>query len=285
MKKRAVILVGFTTLALVASLAAQADTGTSKASVKKVLGLDVDKMILRWDGLFTGAKVTDLLSPVTPDINTGKDDMTSPININHNLSLGYNLSPSLALTGVLDFDTNAHIDGGDMLQMRDPWLRLNKSGLIKRGNLTMNADLRVFAPTSVKSGSVDAKTGDLNRVVTVGSKQVTTLTIPGSRFDLVAYSRLYLYGAVADHTKVMRLYLAPSVEYQISPKVTASLLFESDNYINANSHPTTYTDLEPGVSWDITPNVNFSPFLDLKTSGSINMDTTQIGATFGIKML
>jgi len=306
MKKRAVILNGITTLALVAGMSAQAasSNGSSSVQVKKVLGLEVDKMILRYDGLFQGAKVTDPVSRIMPDPITGKDDPSGQININHNVSAGYQLSKSVALTAVLDCDSNAGTQTWKTFEMRDPWLRLAKTGLVKAGNYTLNADLRLFAPTSIRSGSRSdvSAAGDrsetvANRNFTIGTKTVSQLSIPGSRFSAVMYNRVYVYSQTAfgelnqgSGGRQFRLYMGPELDYQISPKVTAWLLYEADGYHHSvamkdGSRWEAGTDLEPGISWDVTPNLNLSPFVDIKTGGTISLDTTQIGLSVGFKML
>ena len=45
------------------------------------------------------------------------------------------------------------------------------------------------------------------------------------------------------------------------------------------------TDLQPGLSWDITPNLNFNPFLDLKTGGNVNLDSTSMVFTLSWKLI
>jgi hypothetical protein len=44
-------------------------------------------------------------------------------------------------------------------------------------------------------------------------------------------------------------------------------------------------DIEPGVSWDVLPNLNFNPYLSMQTSGAVGLKTTSVGMMLSWRMI
>ena len=79
----------------------------------------------------------------------------------------------------------------------------------------------------------------------------------------------------------LELYLGPNVNYQISPTLLVTLLYEmrgshtfGDKFGKLNSGG---TDLQPGLTWDVTPHLMLNPYLNLLTGGKVNLSTTTFG--------
>lgn len=77
------------------------------------------------------------------------------------------------------------------------------------------------------------------------------------------------------------VYLGPSINYQILPNLGVSVVYEmgaqterQDSMLNFYNGGAGATDLEPSLSWDVTPTFNLSPYLDIKTGQRIALDTT-----------
>jgi hypothetical protein len=75
---------------------------------------------------------------------------------------------------------------------------------------------------------------------------------------------------------------------QVTPKLQAWLLFEylgTARTGKALLKMAPYTDLEPGLTWQINKQVSFTPYLDLKTSNRVALDTTTINANVTLSAL
>jgi hypothetical protein len=87
----------------------------------------------------------------------------------------------------------------------------------------------------------------------------------------------------------IEMYAIPNVDYQISDTLVANVGFEMDarhsvgQPLNVLDSAGTYLDV--GVSWDITPNLNINPFIDMKPTRRFALDTTTFNAVLSLKLL
>jgi hypothetical protein len=96
-------------------------------------------------------------------------------------------------------------------------------------------------------------------------------------------------------------YAGPNVNYQVTPTVSVGILaeFEAERYMGTatgytpgplgftsdNGANPTPLDIEPNLSWDITPTVNFNPYINMYPGGNFGLATSSIGFFFGAKLL
>ena len=175
--------------------------------------------------------------------------------------------------------------------------------LINKGQFTAIGDLRFYVPTSHFSRMNGEETAVMTRFV-------PSYTPTGSRFTFgtIFYHTWYIRDARVDaenapgntpfnnNAWASEFYAGPNMQYQITPTLAFSALYEFDavrvsnspgllNYTSDTHSGNGYTDFEPGVSWDITPNINLNPFLNMYPGSNFSLDTTNINVILGIKLL
>lgn len=276
---------GLAVLSLVASSAIAADN-TSSASASRVAPSLLDKFTVNYTNVFYGPSIAAPLENEQPGVKTARGG--GALDSKNYLSVGYKITDTVRIAPVLYF--RMHPTAPHEFRLRDPYLRLSNSKFFTSKNVNLSADIRYGAPLSDDSRLNTKQIGYLL------SKQVLDITIPKSRvsFTVVTSAMLQLQprtvGKVTGTPNLLtELYVGPMVNYQILPNLQATLLYEaiahSDRVGGFFEQRSAGTDLEPGLSWDITPKLNFSPFLDIKTGGRIAADTTSIGAVVSWTML
>ncbi len=296
MKKSRGVLFGFTILALVASSVntAKAEaTPASTANTQAVAPRLLDKVSVSYANVFIGPALTDSSSGLQPNVDTGLADPSAPLKLKNYLSTSYKLTDNTSASFTLYWINQAR---GLGMTLNDPYFKVGNSKLLSLGNFNLTADVRLAVPVSQRSRD----TGLLTYVM---SKQVSSYEIPNSRFSLslTTYAITNLYkdainrnaqdddgNTVSKPFKAFEFYAGTSVDYKILPTLSAGLFYEMaahHPYGNVDSMNNDGTDLEPNVSWDITPAINLNPYLDIKTGNRIALDTTQIGFLFSWKLL
>jgi len=214
----------------------------------------------------------------TPD---GALDPSRPLLLKNYLTLGYDLSPdyTVAATGYWLYQPVMKQE----LDLMDPFVRISANQLIHGEGFNHYADFRVHIPVSATSRATDL-------LASFQTWNVTTYEIPSTRLTLGAYTSVWFnYFGKQGAGDMLELYFAPNLNYQMSRTVAATLVYEM-----GASHPfgdtTTHvyndgTDLQPGVSWDITPRLNFNPYLTLYTGNKVTLDSTAMGMMLWWKLL
>jgi len=167
--------------------------------------------------------------------------------------------------------------------LHDPYLRIALNSIAHTENFNLYADARLHLPVSTVSQDADRKSG-------FQFFQVSTYQVPDSRlaFGLYTSERINFYGPKG-YGPDMALYLGPNLAYTVSPSVALICLYEmgashqygDESWALGNDG----TDLEPGVSIDLTPRLNVSPYLNLYTGNRVSLQSTAIGMTLAWKML
>jgi len=204
---------------------------------------------------------------------SGEPDPDRPVNLHNFLNLGYNLSNRLAITGTAYWTYQPFLE--QKFSLQDPFIRLSDSSILREGPFNLYGDFRIHFGVSSASRQSDQYFG-------IQTVQVATFEIPDSHFTLGTYGALRSnvfgkYGYGYD----LELYLGPNVNYQISPTLLVTLLYEmrgshtfGDKFGKLNSGG---TDLQPGLTWDVTPHLMLNPYLNLLTGGKVNLSTTTFG--------
>jgi hypothetical protein len=239
---------------------------------------------------FKGPALSDPLAPYAPAPDGQRG--TDAILFENLLTSGYKLSDVLTLGPSVAFLVTPVF--GKEFTLLDPYLKLSHSKVMSTENFNLAASVRIYAPLSSKSQA--------NGYITnLRSDQSMSYTIPNSRFSLGLNTFIALpiakKAVVTNSTgKVTTLnsttvYAGPNVSYQITPSLAATLLAEmgaSRQYgagLTEFNARTDYTNLAPGMSWDILPGMNLSPYLNIPIGYRIAADTTTLGCDFVWKFL
>ncbi len=282
LKKSSAILALATSL--IAGSAVAGTTQSSTTSVKTAAPKLIDKLTISYLNVFYGPSLAKPIARVQPDANTGALDPTSPLLMKNFLGVGYKINDRLTVTPTFYWlyePVTPHT-----FTIRDPYVRLSNSKLLTRGDFNLAADVRVAAPVSDASR-------DVNRITTIASKQIASYEMGKLTAGVVSYGAFHLQtksqNSAGKGVKNLEFYAGPNVEYKLLPTLSVTLLYELGmshlQGTSLSSFNNDGTDLEPGLSWDITPSINFSPFLDFKTGQRVAADTTTLGAVFTWKLL
>ena len=138
----------------------------------------------------------------------------------------------------------------------------------------MIADFRVFLPVTTTAHNAGLTTG-------IQSFQVSTIKFGQSKWSIKNYSSLrYNFLKANSKSNDILFYLAPNLNYGITPSFAASL-FYGINLSHKVKDPFRWkTDrhyVGPGISWDITPSLNFSPVIAFLPENPTWRTTTMSG--------
>lgn len=207
-----------------------------------------------------------------PNFSIGYEaDYHEPSSLEHNVSVERLLGSSglsLGLTAV--GAQNPRSWRG--VQLADPFLELSIKPSKIAPRLRAWGDLRAFFPASTKSQKKAMLFGirgaqllsySLGQHWKIGNKTVLKWTCYG---DLSGMSSKKA-SALADLTS----YVRPLIAYEALPELDFVLRYEM-NFIHRQDNGLMNFDndgfsLQPGVSWDIRPDLNLYPFLVIKTAG------------------
>jgi hypothetical protein len=266
-------------------MAHAADT-TSSANVNTVAPSLLSKISASYMNVFYGPSIDSMGTADQPVASAGAANV--PLMMKNYVTAGYKLSDDTTIAAVLYWRNFARQIKGSNFMMRDAYAKLSKGSLYKNGNYNVYGDLRLTAPTYSVSQ-------DQTFITSVGSKILQSYTVPNSRLTL-ALENYVEVRAFSDRVKAgslsgydTELYAGPQLSYQITPTLAAWGLYELDTYHMVagagDRWVNEFTDFEPGLSWDITKNLNFSPFLNITTGQSISLNSTSINAILNWKLL
>jgi hypothetical protein len=222
-----------------------------------------------YSGTYTGSSVVNPLANSLPDTQSNQTTSATKVRFGNQVGLGYRLNSNYRLGFAGGFtqvvDTGANVD--------DIQFRAGTGSLTKLGPVNVAGEVRYYAPLSQAAQSLESRG-------TLQLRQNLSMTIGNSRWStnmLVIESAKIL----PDYTgrTTFSVYAGPQVTYQLTPKIQLWTLFEtSAAHINGQGVIAALDDIEPGLSWDILPNLTFTPYLDLKTATGITLNTTSVNA-------
>jgi hypothetical protein len=228
--------------------------------------------------IFYGPSVTSPNS-FQPGLD-GTPDRTSPLLVKNFAGIGYDLDENFQVSASAYWAWWPVL--GQQLQMRDPFLRVADSHLVRSGGFNLYTDLRFHFGVSSISRYFDQLWG-------VQTFQAATYEIPETRLTVGLYNsvRANFFGGQGLGSD-LELYFTPNATYQLAPTVALTTLLEFNGSHTFGDRPFLFvndgTDLEPGVSWDITQKLNFNPYLHLPLS-NVALNTTSVGFMLYWRML
>jgi hypothetical protein len=218
---------------------------------------------LSYFGVYSTPALASFTRSGTINTNTAQYDSSAPQNLFNQFKLDYFLSPTLFVGPIVNFQIITE-HGGDLLG-QDSGARIGTKQLFHTDTMNYSADLRLYAPWKPST----RKAGELMSAQTV---QNFTWDVPKSKFTLgvLQVHQYYQYNGTALRDPLdsntmddVTLYFAPNVSYKLSKSFAATLWFEfyphhilGAGIFDWSEYP---TDIAPGVSWDLTENINISP--------------------------
>jgi len=183
-------------------------------------------------------------------------------NLQSQFKLDYFLTPQIFVGAVLNFQLNPL--GGVPAQMLDSGFRIGHQRLVHTDNFNLMADVRLTGP--MKPDNIRN-----NELVDFQSLQVLTYNIPKTNFTLgmVGFHTLQIYGSSLrvlssndpGAAKDWNLFFGPYASYHLSQSLSALVSYDLHPYHRVGANWDTWaadpTDIAPGISWDITGDINF----------------------------
>ena len=207
------------------------------------------------------------------DVEKGVEDRTRPVILRNGLGLSYEISDQVSLTPTLCWVWQPVLRHETV--MDDPFLKLAHSSLISYGNWNLYADARIHFPVSRLSR-------ENQQVLGLQSVQVLTYDVENSRWTLGLYGaeRYNSIRVQEGRGNDFEFYVAPNVSYQLHPRVALTLLYEIRSSHGFGDRALLLQndemDIEPGVSWDVTPSLMINPYLHIPTKGT-GLAATSVG--------
>jgi hypothetical protein len=259
-------------VALSMASAALADTtATSTTTASEVTGGLKQKIGLSYYGWFKGPAVNNITSS-NPNLEGEQEKDT--LLLDSIVSARYKVTDTFTVGPDIRFYLRPTREQDALL--KDPWFTFKQAKIIDSNGWNLAIDARIYAPVSSGSQTVGMLTG-------IRTTQTLSYEIPNTRLTLGTYSyvRANFYAPndanqdpiANNRPDAWYFYVAPNATYQLLPTLQATLwwdfvqahnIYRSNGIIN-NDHEGQLNDqdIQPGINWDITPNVSFNPFLNI----------------------
>jgi len=250
---------------------------------------------------FYGPSVTGP-SMFQPEAATGAaEDRSAPLTILHDIAVGYKLnSKGLTLEPVVRFnqtlraseEEGAVTRNANIQMLNDPWIKLKQSKIASFAGVNFGGSVRAYVPTSQLSQDVG---------LIVGSRASGTFSydVPKTKLSLglETFVQHALFNSSDREVRIKKnrphysVYANPNVTYQLTEKLALIGLYEIQSGHRAKSRGMEmdfmFSDIEAGVSWDVTKKINLSPVLNVKTGPgeTMNLKTTSMNLYVTVKAL
>ena len=261
--------------------AADSSTEAGGASTASVASSISKKLTMGYVGLYTGGPLSGLGDSYSPDAN-GQPDPTTPQQMENFLGVFYKLSDTVK------FGPQAHFFYSPVahrnITMKDPLLQISNSAIVSSGGFKLAGYARAYLPATAESI-------DSGRVMQVRFMLNPSYDVPKTRLSVgaYAYAQPAFYNSTGKGTTFTG-YLGPSLNYQVTPKLAITALYEmaathkkgQDGTLSFNNAG---TDFEPGLNYDITPNLSINPYLNIYTGNKVSMESTSMNLLIVGKLL
>lgn len=272
----AYLISGIVLLTLLVS-SSQAATAKSTAQTETPF---YEKFFASYFAIFDGPSVTDPMLVYQPSAD-GAPDPNRPVLLRNFFTLGYEINPDVSANVAASMGWTP--EDSTQLAMRDPYFRLAHNSIFSTENFNFYGDVRLHFPITLSSRVQDMLAG-------FQTFHMSTYAIPDSRLTAGLYTsaRFNVFGAQGFGND-LELYLGPNFTYTASRKVALTLLLELF-YAHDFQNPqfqivNTSTELEPGLSWDVSDQFNVSPFLNIPLKEGPSLEATSFGFTVGLTIL
>ena len=238
-----------------------AEKGMSEISEKVSTPADYQRLYFSYFGMYQGPSVANPGGRGSIDTSTLTYEEGQQ-NLQSQFKLDYYLSPHLFVGPVLNFQINP-IAANSNFFMLDSGIRIGHTRIMHTANVNLLADFRITGPMKPENRRND-------EIVDLQSLQVLTYKVPKTKLTLgiVGFHTLQLYGEARpvkslddlSAAKDWNLFFGPYVSYELSSTVSAVVSYDLHPYHRVGAKWDTWTsdpsDLSPGISWDITGDIN-----------------------------
>lgn len=242
---------------------------TSSAQSKSLLDSLPDHYSLTYWGNYNGPSIGSR-DPFNP-LPNGSDG--SPQYLDSIATASYKLNPNLLL-GVAEEFYYRPVIGQDITAL-DPAVRLQALHVIHDDRWDLKLEAWVYAPVTAPSRAASELTG-LHFV------QVLNYTTGPLTIGTYSYYQQNIFDGVNEGTLYDRkLYIAPNGSYSIGKNVQATIWVDWIQSVHTRGDaglvPVNYPwDMEPGVNFDINPQLSINPFINI-FPGSPSLASTYFG--------
>ena len=225
-------------------------------------------------GLFGGGALSDLGGSYSPGPN-GKPNTATPQQLENYVGASYKISDTLKVGPRAHFYYSPV--QGKNITMFDPLLQITNTDLYSRGNFKLSGYARAYLP-------VTAESTDSGRQIQFRFLLNPNYDVPHTRLTIGAYTYAQpaSFSRFDDKNTTFTAYFAPYLNYQLTRTVAITSLYEmaavrmqrqGGGLADFNNGG---TDFEPGVNWDVSPNLSLNPYLNFYTGNQVSMDSTSI---------
>jgi hypothetical protein len=245
---------------------------------------------------FYGASIADPMSGYQTDKTTGYSQGADPIELQHHLSAGYQVTENMSLSvdpyfqtvGAVANDKGEVTDSGSGFRFREDlsFFNIRFRKFAKTKSFTWAGGLRIYPDLG---GERTAERPlylrhDYNLVYGIAP-----------RMNIAMYNSARYYVRTAEHYAAnpdsfdLRATFGPTVEYQVTDSLGSYLSFVTEVRRNHRTGkmmdaPTDSVYFELGGSWDIVKRVNLNPYVDMYTN-TPNLEAWQFGANLALTIL
>jgi hypothetical protein len=223
-----------------------------------------NKLSAAYIGIYAGPAISNPLGQGQIDSNTGYYD-NSPQNLWNQLRLDYMVGDEGWFVGPMATFQIITSQGIQFLG-QDSGARIGHKRIIHTDSLNLSADMRFFAP-------LKASTAIAGEVFSIQGTHNINWDIPKTRISLGLLG-IHTYYFMKGNAPLsnpqdpndpldLQLYFGPNITYHLSDSFGVAVWGEIYPYhvlgaawSDIRSYP---ADIAPGVTWDITPDVNLSP--------------------------
>jgi hypothetical protein len=264
-------------LALSASALADDTTQSSTTTVEAAAPSLADHIALSYWCNWHGPSVGQPNSYVpnwnsdTPSVSNNNGGTTNGTLFGENvITAGYKFTPDRSVT--FNLDVLSPFARGDAPVLANSYVSLRDKKFIKSGPWTQDVALRMYVPTA----SSYQKNGMI-----VAPALVDQISYDTGDWTFAAWNRarVYTYSNAPDGALQWTVDIAPNANWQFSKTVAATMWIDMIQLYQKKGGDVTnmFADVEPGINWDVTPNISLNPYLNIypnsmtATATSINL--------------
>ncbi|MFZ9596005.1 MAG: transporter [Bdellovibrionia bacterium] len=248
------------------------------------------KILLNYLGIYRGASLQNLSSPSQPTVS-GEEDPSNPQVLDSFLTVGYKLEEdwALGMTGHFKYAlAQDPLSSSQNLSLLDPVLMVQKNHLVSQGGFNLNGKLTLELPVSSEDSLQH-----YHLATAVTPTIMASYTVPETSLTLGAFTflRAYVPGSdVSDAAMTYRIFMAPHLNYQITPTFAATLWVDLLTATRYRGRPfftgmeAETMDIQPGFNWDITRSISLNPVLNIYPAHP-TLSSTSIEAYLSIRAL
>lgn len=270
MKKQSKAVWGLALVGALSLNAAQAATNTSATSAAEVAPSLKDKLNISDTSYIYGPGAASIAKgdiSKQPNTDGSLGDAVQAENV---IAVYYKASPAVKLGPVADIKLN--IDAKKPVDFAAAWLAVKHGSVYTNGNFALSGDLRFYAPVA---GSL---------ITGIRSSQNMDYQVPNTRLTISNYTTIRA-NANRGLAPKFQFTLSPYLNYQISPKVAATLWTDVVQLTAMNTITNEDLDIQPGMNFEISPNFSLNPYLNIRPAAADLLGSTSINVTITATLL